>query len=415
MKLMGKFNMKIRKADIMGALIFGFLFICIFFPGDPYNVKLVFFFLACILGIRIFIFQMRKGRYGYVLIMGIFYPIAIASCSFILTGGASEAISGAYPAALLLLVILVREYGIPYEKYMMLLLQVMAAATIMIVVLDFIGLISVNGSSFLRDSFYRYGMGLMGKSPAYAAYYKVFFKASPLLLVLLPYCFEKNKFFMAGVTFVALVFSGTRANIFVAAIIFLFGCFNAWSENKDYYKWKLSFGILILAGLAGCLPFIFELVLKMMSTAGAVSSDAVRAGQYASFMFVFSDSIKLICGMGFGSEFYDMGRMAYSAASEISYFDLLRKIGLIWFVPFLFFIIRPFFWKIGIHLKAAYMGYLLAATTNPLLYSSTAYVLYIYLYTHERKQKGQILDGQYFKGKRSCQGGDWIYSRKHTG
>lgn len=374
------------RINVLEVFTFCFLFICIFFPGDPYNLKIVFFFILCIFGIRAFIIQIKRCNCIDVLFMGSIYPIILMLWSVLLTGNISMAISGAYPAVLILLVIIVKEYKINYEKNMMFLLQLLAIATIAIVFLDIIGISSVNGSNALRNFFYQYDMGLMGKSVAYAAYYKVFFKASPLLLIFLPYCFEKGKTGMAFVALIALYLSGTRANIFIATVIFLFGIINIWSENKKNYRIRMFIGVVIIAMAIFSVPIIISVIVDMMSASGAVSSDAVRMGQMRSFVNVFKDPVKLFFGMGFGSEFYDEGRMVYAAASEMSYFDLLRKIGILWFIPFICFIVKPFMCKIGIHLKVAYLGYLIGAATNPLLFSSTAYVLYIYLYTLEKKQ-----------------------------
>ena len=82
--------------------------------------------------------------------------------------------------------------------------------------------------------------------------------------------------------------------------------------------------------------------------------------------------------------------MEYTTSSEIAYLDLIRKIGLILFVPFMIFVLKPFKFKIPIHDKLAYAGYLVVCFTNPLLFSSTAYVLYILLYSKYYKRKYSV-------------------------
>lgn len=369
------------KLDVRKWIMIGFLFICIFFPGDPYGIKFIFLFPLLASGIGVFLKSIQNNKYIYIFIMGVLYPIIIMMWSSIVGGKIIASVSEAYPPVLLLLVIIIVEYDIPYEKIFVLLLKIMVILLLVIVILDLIGIIDVNQSSFFRNAFYNYDMGLMGKSPEYAAFYKVFFKASPLLLVLIPYCYEKNEFLMAVLTLVACIFSGTRANIFCAVIIFLFGLINIWSDNKKKKNIRIIIGIILIAVILLLIPTLIDFLQKMMTAKGSVASDAVRSGQFYSFKNIFSNPANLIFGMGFGSTFFDLGRMAYSAASEIAYFDLLRKIGLIWFIPFIIFVIKPFTWRIQVHYKVAYAGYLLSCFTNPLLFSSTAYVLYILFYT----------------------------------
>ena len=87
---------------------------------------------------------------------------------------------------------------------------------------DIAHVFDANGNNFIRNSFYRFDMGLMGKSPAYSSYYRIFFKASPLLVLLLDDSITKNKKSWIVIAFAALWFSGTRANVFSALIILFF-------------------------------------------------------------------------------------------------------------------------------------------------------------------------------------------------
>lgn len=370
------------KLNIRKWILIVFLIVCIFFPEDPYGIKFITLFPLLLSGFSVLLYAFKHSKYSYILAMGGIYPVAIMIWSCVVGGNIKASISETYPPVLLLLVIIIVEYGISYEKIAMSLLKIMAIMTIGIVVLDIIGIINVNQHNFIYDAFYNYDMGLMGKSPSFAVMYKVFFKASPLMLILIPYCFEKNEIFMALITFIACVLSGTRANIFCAAIIFSFGLVNIWSDNKDKRALRILLGFLFLIVLFISVPSIIVMVQNMMNAAGSIGSDAVRSGQFNSFKNVFKNPIDLLFGMGFGSSFFDSGRMIYAMSSEIAYFDLLRKIGLICFLPFILFVVKPFTWRMQVHYKVAYAGYLMSCFTNPLLFSSTAYVLYILLYTN---------------------------------
>lgn len=386
--------MIIRLKDLRIFLVLCFLLICIFFPGDPYGLKIIFFAMICISGAGTLVYQWKNGRYGYIYLMGMIFPIILMIFSSIIGGNIVASISGAYPAFLLLLVITIVQYDINYERMLFSLLQIMVIFTLVIVLLDVVGFINVNEDNFIRNAFYTYDMGVMGKSSSYAVYYKVFFKSSPLLILLLPYCFEQNKFIMAILTFVALILSGTRANIFVAAVVFVFGFINIWSTNKKNKAIRLFLGVIIVIYIIAMISNLVNIVSGLMNTIGSINSDLIRTGQLASFKKILSNPSTLLFGMGFGTSFYDLGRMAYTYASEIAYLDLLRKIGLIWFITFIIFLMNPIRWHMGIHMKIAYLGYLLICFTNPLLFSSTAYVLYIYVYYRNEINKEKEISEQ---------------------
>lgn len=367
------------RIDFKRILLALFLLICIFFPGDPLQLKIIFFVLLVLLEIGTILICFKQNKHTYIFIMGLFYPLFLMLQSSIVYGDVYAAIQGAYPGLLLLLVIIIYENDLPFEKYVVILLKLLALLTIFIVVIDFIGAIDINQEGFIRNLIYQYDMGIAGKSTSYAMYYKVFFKASPLILLLIPYAFENDEKRWAVLAVVALLFSGTRANIIVGVVVFIFGFINIWSEKNHRTYNQIVKSLIVICMVLAMMPALIEVVQDMMGTAGSLSSDAIKRGQLYSFLKVFSDPLNLIFGQGFGSSFYDAGRNAYSTASEISYFDLLRKIGLISFIPFVVFLVKPFLSNIGVHLKVAYVGYLLVAVTNPLLFSSTAYVLYTYL------------------------------------
>lgn len=353
------------------------LVICVFFPGDTLNLNVVFWGGACAFGLNAFISSIKNKKYSYVIVMGTLYPFLLMVWSSLINGDVSAAISGAYCPVYILLVVLIGYYEIDYEKILMIMLKILALLTVCILVFDLLGVIDVN-RGIVNSFVYEYDMGIMGKSPRYASYYKIFFKSSPLLVLLFPYCMRRKQYFMVGIAFMAMIISGTRANILVGLVILLVEIFSIWDSN-----WKNKTVIIICTCifLILLLPNLSSLWHDMMNTQGAIGSDQVRYGQLESFLEVLSDPGNLIFGQGFGSTFWDSGRMSYTSSSEISYLDLLRKIGLVWFIPFIYFIIVPFKFQIDKYVKIVYLGYLAVAFTNPVLFSTTAFVMYIYLYS----------------------------------
>ena len=372
--------MIINRQKVNNILLFGFLLICLFFPGDPYKVKLVFLGLLFVLNITEFFKPDFSSKFLPVFLIGLAFPVLAMIQSVVLTSDVSSAVSGAYsPVILLLLIPIVRD-NLKLKEYTILLLKLMALCTIAIAAADIAHVFDANGNNFIRNSFYQFDMGLMGKSAAYSSYYRIFFKASPLLVLLLDDSITKNKKSCIVIAFAALWFSGTRANVF-SALIILFFRYVFWNDSKmsDRARVLLSLGIILVALVN--VETITRLISSQMNTSGAVASDEVRTGEFKAYFEVFSNPVKLLFGSGFGSQFYNYGREAVAATSELSYFEIIRCVGLILAIPFFSFVLYPFLSdKVTRSTKLAFISYLVIAATNPLLFSSTAMVMYMFIY-----------------------------------
>ena len=99
---------------------------------------------------------------------------------------------------------------------------------------------------------------------------------------------------------------------------------------------------------------------------------------------MLNDKFKTIFGFGIGSYFNSTARGAVNIV-EVSYFDYLRQVGIVCFMFFLMFLIFPVIKIIRKQiwwLLFGYLGYLLIAATNPLLVSSTSFLVYILVYIY---------------------------------
>lgn len=357
-----------------------FLFICIFFPADKYNIKLYAFFLIIIIGYKALLnllFSKRKQK--FLLFMGIMYPIFLIILSLITGKNFNATIAGVYPTLLILIAVVVIEYKIEYKKYFINFLDLLSYAILLLFLLDFFRIIDINENQFIRYFFYELGAGMIGKSSSYSVYYKIFFKASPLLVISFSVHLYKKNFIKSTLVLFALLLSGTRANLFIGLLILVgFVLYNVYfkaGNNKVYLKLFVSLLLVI------CIPLSIKFFNLLMNTSGSISSDNVRNGQLRSFIKLFSNPKIFLFGQGFGSKFFDEGRNILTYDSEIAYLDLLRKIGFPLFLIFMIFVLMPFkSKKIPLLVKFSYFGYLLICFTNPLLFSSTAYILYIFLY-----------------------------------
>ena len=316
---------------------------------------------------------------------GVLFPIILIFQSFFVSHNLGSAISGAYPATLILILPVVRHYDIKYDKYLIRIVGGSVLLIVLIVLIDFIGVVDINSPWFMRKAFYDYGMGIMGKSPMYSFYYKVFLKSSPLIVLLINDSLKKKKIILTALSILAMLFTGTRANVLLCVIFVLYVlAFNYEKKGKE----KVLVTFWVVSILIFCFPLIYEYINEIMSSKGAIASDEIRNGQMRSFIEIFSDPFNLIFGMGLGALFFNYGRNAYTTTAEFSYLELMRQIGVPLFVVFMFFVLKPLTANISKQDKIAYICYLIIAFTNPLLFSSTAYLLYIFVYnnTIELKQ-----------------------------
>lgn len=384
--------MKISNRKIVAAAFSIFVMVCVLFPADFHHLKQISFFVVIVAGMKKLLRGFPQRKYQFVYFMGIIFPVCTIVQSILRGSTPGGAVSGGYTAILFLLLVIIREYDINYEKLIIFALKIIAFATVFIVLLDVVHIIDVNADTAIRRFMYGYGIGLMGKSPAYSTYYKVFIKTSPLLLILLNYCIDNKKKVMTFITIVAMFLSGTRANLFVMLVFLVFKIFTL---NSDKLQGKLGKVFLIFAiligGVAG-IEIIINILYKIMNTTGSIDSDTVRMGQIKGMLEVFDDPVRIIFGAGYGNNIlFDYGRNTYVTDFELAYFSLFAKIGLFWFGIFMIFLCVPFFKKIKMDYKVMYLGYLAIAFTNPLLYSSTAFLLYIYMYNmiFENKVRGE--------------------------
>ena len=371
---------KIR-AIALNICIFVFLFICIYSPVDPLQIKLVAYFSALFLGADILIKNLRNKYYWPVYLMGGFYPLICVIWSLALGNPVGLTLSQGYPAALLLLVILIREQDIQYTKWFSRLVLVLIILTIGIAVLHFLGALDVRDASegTIRDILMKSGTAMIGGSKRGIMQVAVYFRSSPIMIFLLALCVNKREIWISLAGALALFFSGTRANFFAGVIILGLSVLLYLKEIiKSEKAKKIIYGAILIAVIL-CMPKAISVVSGIM--AGGSHSDSVKIGQTIGILETLKEPKNLILGEGFGSMFADMGRdgLVHETA-EVGYLDYLRKAGLILSIPFFTFIFIPFTWKIDWRIKLGYLGYLAIAATNPFLYTSTGYIIYIYIY-----------------------------------
>lgn len=193
---------------------------------------------------------------------------------------------------------------------------------------------------------------------------------------------NKNKYFIHFVLFfLALLYSGARANmlsaIFIAVFFMLYKC---------YYKVKNRALLIPFIGLIICVAII---VVYNVSTELGHSND-VKMGHMESFVQLFeSNPLRYIfIGTGPGSVMYSIGIKMSVALTELSYFELIKNYGLLFTIIILLVFTIPLKKLYNSEndnitraaLTIAYLCFFFVAGTNPLFSGSTGFTTVICMF-----------------------------------
>ncbi len=180
------------------------------------------------------------------------------------------------------------------------------------------------------------------------------------------------------ILFLGLFFSGTRANIMSAILSFasIFMVHILYDKKN-----KLLFVcILILISF-----FSVFLLLNLLQDSSEVSLN-IKAGHFRSLNQLFSENAIrfFFIGTGPASYFYSEGNRSMQAVVELTYLDLIRCYGFVFTLTIIICILLPIYYVLvnknydkllKSSLVIAYLLYLMIAGTNPLLVSSTGFMV----------------------------------------
>lgn len=378
---------------VVRAILFVFLFSSVLIPTDTFYTKK----LACaglLLLTGIYFFK-KKRTIGdiWILFLGGVVPLWYTLDSIVKnTDNIFMAISMAYPGFLLLTAILLKNYTKDYKKYYLFALKIESAIIVFSVYFDIFKMLSVYQNPVL-NWYSRTENAMIGKSSDLFTFYMVFIKTSPLLLVLLFDSLKKGDILWTILSAAACYFSGTRANVFV--MIALVAIYLAFFQKQA--KLRLIF---VVTATILCLTFYDKIVDKVVTIfENKAGSDATRDGHLQGMFTLWKNKpATFIFGTGFGSSYYSYGTNRMESLVELSYWDMIRKVGIIGFLPFAAMLLYPIaammipdyffipkFGKVKLltrkyDILLPYVGFLLISYTNPFLYSTTGFSFLILLY-----------------------------------
>lgn len=269
------------------------------------------------------------------------------------------------------------HYNINFQKFFLFAIKITAALIVISAFLDKFGGVSVYSNpvlTFLDTS----GNAQVSISANAIFGYVIFLNASPLILILLVQSLFAKNFLYSVLAVLGLFFSGTRANIYMAIVVtVLFLIFYVKSP-------VIRLGLIMIIALVG-LRFGPDFMQRVSSINDAkINGDSIRNETVpAIFDSMRQNPISYFVGNGLGSSYYSAARGGVTQGSEWSYFELVRQMGAVGAGVFALILFRPLQLlksRETMWLGWSYVGYLVIAVTEPFIFTSTGFLLYLLLY-----------------------------------
>ena len=360
-------------------LFFIFLFNVVFIPNDTFNLKIVSLGVLLLLNFPKIILSPASTERTIALVGGGITAYTIFK-SILLTGEVYENIRIGYPGFILLLLPTIFYNKIEFRKVFIIILRLLALFAVVMSLLDLLHIVDMYENPILiwfKDS----SNAMIGRGPHVPFYYCIFFKTSPLLYVCLVDSFNKENPFWVLISALALVISGTRANVIMLVFtVVVYLCFlQSKKKHRRFAIYTLLLFTVVLLIDGRTVDFIIDVFQRK------ASSDSTRDGHLQGVLEVWIKSPwKFIFGSGYSAEFYSYGLNAYTSNIELSYWNLLRQVGAFPFFLMMFGCIYPALRLIERRREygflLAYFSYMVVAYSNPFLYSSTGLTIILFIY-----------------------------------
>ena len=364
-------------------LLIIFTFNCVFIPYDTFRLKLISLALLLCFNIKD-VFSPKETDEWITFIFGfLLTSINIILSICITKGNYYTNLQLGYVPSILLLYTIIKRNKIPYEKILIPFLIALTYLIVVTVVLDILGIIPFYSNKLMLWYYYS-GNGMVGKGTNFVLGYMMFIKTTPMLIILIPYLVNKRYYLNALLCCIALILSGTRANMLIGAAVFIFCMiYNLYKKypKKIFFKYFIAFVVILVIGAAilNVPHIIIQIFMKK------AHNDTVRSTILTSIIDTWkSNPFKFITGAGYSSKFFNTARGEYSTIVELSYWNLLRQVGIVSFIFIMVMFITPLIYfiksKQNINYVIAYLGYLIGAYTNPLLFTTTGITVLLFMY-----------------------------------
>ena len=229
-------------------------------------------------------------------------------------------------------------------------------------------------------------------------YLTVWYRTAPCMACALGYCLaqrlegrKKNNIAII-ILFIALIFTGTRANIISAMMLgSLYIVFKLYKKGCRLLPWIL-FSVVAIAAIL--------FIVKFINDKDSLSS-SIKVLDTLAYLDIFKrDPIRaLFFGYGPGTSFYSWGRQKYVNVTENSLFETIRRYGLlstciimfgIWFAPFKGINFKRQMNYIKYFYCCVFAAFMLSALSNPYLLDSFAFCTLLFfciVFSYETNMK----------------------------
>ncbi len=373
-KRSAKTKKKNIKQTLMQVLVFLLIIYCIFFPADSFNLKEILLLLTLIC---LYICCSKVRLNGYIVFFGFIFPAICIVYSVIRGTSVGSAVSFGYVWVFLLLIPAVIYSGIDVKTPFFFATYCVALIIDFIMLADLTGLISIFSNPiavYLKGIEELQGLG---KGEVATFGYSIFYKSCPLILVTYSIFLYKNKYLLCIPLALSMVACGTRANLFMMLAITV--AIPVFCRKKSQ-KRTVIICLLIVAAII-LMP---KLISKMsaLNEIKADRSDNIKINDMLISLDISTASfLNFVFGTGVGSAFTSSRGMQLSTF-ELAYVDYFRQVGLIGLILFAVFLMKPIkiLAKTNRPLLVGYIAYLAVSFTNPLLVTSTSFMLYLLVY-----------------------------------
>ena len=377
---------KISRKSFLQFLLSTLIMYTILFPADKLNIKEILLVITLFFGY----FGKRIQASSKIIAFGFAFPLITIIYALLRGVDFSGALSFGYAWLFLLLIPLIKEYEFNLKKIFIIATYIVALIIDFIMIMDLLNLMSI-GQNFMAKFFMNMNeiQGL-GKGELSTFGYSIFYKPCPLIIITYAYLIFNKKIVKSIPLLIALFACGTRANFLIAiAITVLIPIFCFKKENKKFF---IILTIILLSF------YFIPIVYNKMSDLNAIKQSNSEAIKLADSKIVINslkdNTLDLFLGTGVGSAFLSV-RGHYMQTFELSFIDYLRQVGIVGLMLFFIFIgliVKKLLKNKEIWLLIALLGFIAVAFTNPLLVTSTSFMVYLLAICYNDKEFGGFKD-----------------------
>lgn len=338
----------IQKDSLMNKLVVFMIIATIIDLGGGLYIKYISYLLA---SIYIIIFNPKiklDNNYFLISFVFIFYPILAIPIGILNDASFSLAINNISPfIPAVLLLFFAKKNNL--NKLVNTINKTILFISYLVIVLYILFLTKNSGILSLFNFMESANMGYFGNKMVEGEYMPgVYFKSTLFFnFSFILYLFNRH-FFKAFVIFIAIFLSFSKASILVTLIIVIyFFIYDGLiiKKNSIFIKTHtfvicIFLSIIITYFIASFKEYV-ELIFLYISNAisGKSGTTQVRVMHYESIIKMFKENpIYLIFGQGAGTVFYTTGFNSFVNNIELDHLNSIRKFGLVWAIPFYYFI-----------------------------------------------------------------------------